>query len=938
MPSEQELMQQIESYAEHLNESVAAIQYWHDRTLEQAQQAYDRKLAEIRTHYEHMVAQAQQTLNQAEQAAGLWAVSWDAPAWRTFRPSPDLLVPRFTRIGVLTEPGPEGQLEVPALLPIVGGQNVVLKATGAAMAQANQATQAVMLRLLATLPPGKLRFTLIDPVDRGRNMAGFMHLADYLETLVDRRVWTEADHIRQRLENITSHMDMVIQKYLRNQYPTMEAYNAEAGEVEEPYRLVVVANFPANFTEETARRLVSIARSGPSCGVYVLATVDTEMKLPHGFNLADLEGTATLITPNGGHFVWQEDGFQECVLMLDTLPPAGQFDRIVHAVGREAQTSSKVEVPFNRIVPASEAAWWAESTDRELCVPVGLVGARKIQCLELGRGTAQHALVAGKTGSGKSTLFHVLITSLALTYSPDEVMVYLIDFKKGVEFKDYAIHQLPHARVIAIQSEREFGLSVLEGLDAELQRRGDLLREAGCANLSEYRSQTGRRMPRLLLLVDEFQEFFSEDDTLAQRASLILDRLVRQGRAFGVHVLLGSQSLAGVYTLARSTVDQMAVRIALQCSDADSRLILSDENDAARLLGRPGEAIYNAANGLVEGNVRFQAVWLSDEEREAHLRQIRAYAERTGYEVTCPPIVFEGNEPARIEANQDLVALLTADHWLPCPGVVSAWLGEPIAIQAHHTAARFRRQSRSNLLIVGHDESAAAGMLIIALLSLAAQHQPEEACFYVLDLSSADGSAYGLARQVAATLPHQVKVARRRREIGPLIEELAQLVETRLEQDVDEESGPEAYLVILGLHQARDLRREESDMGWHSASFDEPAPPPSPAERFATVIRDGPDVGVHTLAWCNSYASLERTLERRGIAEFDMRVAMQMSADGSTQLVDSPLANKLGPNRAFFYDEEQIGRLEKFRPYAPPAPDWLTWVGEQLQKRKGGNG
>src|SRR5262249_45258648 len=192
--------------------------------------------------------------------------------------------------------------------------------------------------------------------------------------------------------------------------------------------------------------------------------------------------------------------------------------------------------------------------------------------------------------------------NLALLYRPDELELYLVDFKKGVEFKTYATHQLPHARVIAVESEREFGLSVLQRLDAELKQRGDTFRRAGVPNVKEYREKTNKPCPRILLLVDEFQEFFVEDDRIAQEAALLLDRLVRQGRAFGLHLLLGSQTLGGAYTLARSTIDQMAVRIALQCSEADAHLILSKDNAAARLLGRPGEAIYNDANGLVEGN------------------------------------------------------------------------------------------------------------------------------------------------------------------------------------------------------------------------------------------------------------------------------------------------------------------------------------------------
>ncbi len=105
--------------------------------------------------------------------------------------------------------------------------------------------------------------------------------------------------------------------------------------------------------------------------------------------------------------------------------------------------------------------------------PLGQAGATKLQHLRLGKGTSQHVLIAGKTGSGKSTLLHALITNLALRYSPDEVELYLVDFKKGVEFKTYATHELPHARVVAVESEREFGLSVLQRLDAELKRRGD---------------------------------------------------------------------------------------------------------------------------------------------------------------------------------------------------------------------------------------------------------------------------------------------------------------------------------------------------------------------------------------------------------------------------------------------------------------------------------
>ncbi len=129
---------------------------------------------------------------------------------------------------------------------------------------------------------------------------------------------------------------------------------------------------------------------------------------------------------------------------------------------------------------------------------------------------------------------------------------------------------------------------------------------------------------------------------------------MRQGRAFGIHVLLGSQTLGGAYSLARSTIGQMAVRIALQCSEADAHLILSEDNTAARLLSRPGEAIYNDANGLVEGNNPFQVVWLSDEKREDYLAKVRELARSARRGGASRQIVFEGNVPANLERNEVL--------------------------------------------------------------------------------------------------------------------------------------------------------------------------------------------------------------------------------------------------------------------------------------------
>ena len=108
---------------------------------------------------------------------------------------------------------------LPALLPFPHHGSVLIKAADAtARPRPSQLLQALMLRFLTAIPPGKVRFTIIDPVGLGENFAAFMHLADYDEQLVASRIWTEAAHIEQRLADLTTHMENVIQKYLRNEF------------------------------------------------------------------------------------------------------------------------------------------------------------------------------------------------------------------------------------------------------------------------------------------------------------------------------------------------------------------------------------------------------------------------------------------------------------------------------------------------------------------------------------------------------------------------------------------------------------------------------------------------------------------------------------------------------------------------------------------------
>ncbi len=912
----------------------------YSKTKETTQAAYAQAWQKLIDHWTGGMARIDEALRGVNDEASRRFLDWDRPELDGWKPPVE--VPpglQFGRFSVDLSQFPDGiprdprlksvptHFDLPALLPFPMTGSMLIRAADGGKDQAIPLLQALMLRYLTSIPAGKVRFTIVDPVGLGENFAAFMHLGDYHELLVTNRIWTESSHIEQRLTDVTEHMENVIQKYLRNEFQTIEEYNTMAGEVAEPFRIVVVANFPTNFNDNAIRRLVSIVSSGARCGVYALIMLDTKLQLPSGFQLKDIEQHCVNMIWKDNKLNWREPNLGKYPLALDAPPDQTKFSKILHRVGAAARDANRVEVPFEFIAPKPDQFWTFDS-GKIVDIPLGRAGATKLQHLVLGKGTSQHVLTSGKTGSGKSTMLHALITNGALRYNPDQLELYLIDFKKGVEFKVYAAMQLPHARVIAVESEREFGLSVLQRLDVEMKERGELYRQYGAQDLGGFRAARPEQpLPRILLVIDEFQEFFTEDDKIAQEVSLLLDRLVRQGRAFGMHVILGSQTLGGSYSLPRATLGQMAVRIALQCSEADAHMILSEDNTAARLLTRPGEAIYNDANGMMEGNNLFQVVWLSDERREKYLERIQEMSREQNM-VKPPPIVFEGNLPAEVSLNPLLNRLLDAKEWPEAPRADSAWLGDAIAIK-DPTVVVFRPQSGSNALIVGQNDEAALSMLMMSAISIAAQHPPvgPQACrIYLLDGSPVDSGLHGKLGQLANILPHPVKNITWR-ELGAMYNELAAEI-ARRQTDASEDQAP-IFIFIYDIQRFRDLRKSDDDFGF--SRYDEDKPMPA-SKLFGDVLRDGPPLGIHTIIWCDSVNNLNRTFDRQGTKEFENRILFQMSSNDSSTLIDTPAASKLGENRALYYSEEE-NRTEKFRPYGIPEAEWLEQVKQKFAAR-----
>jgi hypothetical protein len=292
----------------------------------------------------------------------------------------------------------------------------------------------------------------------------------------------------------------------------------------------------------------------------------------------------------------------------------------------------------------------------------------------------------------------------------------------------------------------------------------------------------------------------------------------------------------------------------------------------------------------------------------------------------APTIVFEGNTPADLPSNALLRALVDVGGAKQAARERLGWLGDALAIK-EPTAARFRRQSGSNLLIIGQNGDAARCILAAASLSILLQQTPSERgagkSIAILDGSPSDDPDADWFARLANRFPDDAELVSLR--LGSTgLSTLAEELETR-----KGDSGapcPPRYLIVYGLHRFRDLRKAEDDLGFGRRDQSRAT---SPAEQFAELIREGPAHGIHVLAWCDTLANVQRAVDRRDLREFEQRVLFQMGVTDSSTLIDSPAASRLGLNRAL-YAAEELSAPEKFRPYRLPADDWLSAVAEQL--------
>jgi S-DNA-T family DNA segregation ATPase FtsK/SpoIIIE len=238
------------------------------------------------------------------------------------------------------------------------------------------------------------------------------------------------------------------------------------------------------------------------------------------------------------------------------------------------------------------AAWRTRPARDRLRVPIGLGESGSLVHLDIKesaqQGMGPHGLCIGATGSGKSEFLRTLVLGLAMTHSPEQLNMVLVDFKGGATFA--GMSEMPHVSAVITNLANELTLvdRMQDALSGEMVRRQELLREAG--NFASVRDYEKARvagedlapLPSLFIVVDEFSEMLSAKPEFID----LFVAIGRLGRSLGLHLLLASQRLEEGRL--RGLESHLSYRVGLRTfSSQESRAVLGVP-DAYELPAIPG--------------------------------------------------------------------------------------------------------------------------------------------------------------------------------------------------------------------------------------------------------------------------------------------------------------------------------------------------------------
>lgn len=486
----------------------------------------------------------------------------------------------------------------------------------------NNFIENVALQLLNALPLGSLCVDVFD-FDHKKRFGHLSEISDCYTILLNpnqaTRKFEELELLSQnRHHNLLSHHT-----------PTLSEYNQQNSDFIEQYHLLIVnlEHFP--YGSVGAKRIAAFFDSPLTAGFYFIG-FGQQSDLPN-----ENDNKAFQFLLKRFSVLNAEDKkieLNDVIFPLNDLTKDFDFEYVNKNKSAIIQTLKQAEK--------------SNSQDNQLVIlstPIGKTAdGRSDVNFVLGSENANyHAFITGMTGTGKTTLLNNIILSVAENYTAQQIRLYLMDYKEGVEFGIFENH--PNCEKIFLDNQdTQAAIDLLEEFTGMIEARGKLFKENRVQDIQKYNDLfPDKPLHRIILIIDEVQCLFDQSKfKQTQQFSRLLQDVVTRGRAFGLHIILATQSLRNA-NVSSAIMAQITLRLSFKLvGEIDSETIFTFGNTAATTL-KKYELIYNNNAGLKTANVLCRTN--GERNIEATLSQIRLT--RENHQMITPVIAKSQPKP-----------------------------------------------------------------------------------------------------------------------------------------------------------------------------------------------------------------------------------------------------------------------------------------------------
>lgn len=498
-------------------------------------------------------------------------------------------------------------IELPTIMEWMNGnsgQNFVIAYNQNTVESAQGVLNQLIVNMLISLPSKSFRLHIID--------LPFSAQASFLTRNLDNKLYTKLISSPNEWNNLKDSLREKMAKSLE-EYGDVAKYNESKNRVVVPYDVVVVTDYQKCINE--MRDIDALFENGHKGGIYFVLMNNQDFKSDRDIDslLALKDFYQVLEAENFGNYL--KNAFIRCTPILDNPILAKACINYINE-GVELPQVSAASVDHDKMLSGGFAP-----IDKAMVIPVGSSENGDLVDFTLDTVSHIHCFIIGQSGTGKSVFLHDVIIGAMAKYSPEELELYLMDFKiGGVEFNRYKNEK--HVKALLVDnSDIQITLEILRDISNKMRERGKLLRASGVSNIVEYNAvNPTKKMPRIVFIADECHVMFptmnSKEAKLYREISEILQKIAKEGRSQGVHLVLATQTIAQA-EISSEILNNISDFYLLKCSPGDSERLVRGSVDTTSQL-KTGQVLHHD----IDNDVVFKSTYLPTKEAFEVIKKI----------------------------------------------------------------------------------------------------------------------------------------------------------------------------------------------------------------------------------------------------------------------------------------------------------------------------